>query len=73
MKIETMKIGEATGLMIPGDVATRLGLEGRTLYLTEVKQGEVRITTFEPGFEEAMKFVDDIMDEYDATLRVLAK
>lgn len=73
MKIETVKIGDATGLMIPADVATRLGLEGRTLYLTEVQQGEVRITAFDPGFEEAMTHLDSIRDEYDATLRVLAK
>jgi hypothetical protein len=73
MKIETRQIGDATGLMIPADVAARLGLEGRPLYLTEVKEGEVRITAFDPHFEEAMTLVDSIMDEYDTTLRVLSK
>jgi hypothetical protein len=73
MKIETIKIGDATGLVVPADVAARLGLEGRTLYLSEVKPGEIRITAYEPDFEVAMTLVDAIMDEYDTTLRILAK
>jgi antitoxin component of MazEF toxin-antitoxin module len=73
MKIETLKVGNATGLLIPADVAARLGLEGRPLYLKEVKDGEVRITAFDPDFEEAMTLVEGVMDEYDATLRILAK
>lgn len=74
MKIETRRIGDWTGLMLPADVARRLGAtEGKPLFLTEVKSGELRITNFDPQFEEAMSLVDGIMDEYEETLRVLAK
>lgn len=74
MKIEARKIGEWTGLMIPPEVARTLGASGdKPLFATIVREGELRITSFDPQFEEAMALVDNVMDEYDHALRVLAR
>jgi putative addiction module antidote len=74
MKIEPKRIGNSTGFIIPRDVVVRLGIDqGKTFYLSETSDGGIRITPYDPDFEESMKLVDDIMDEYKDTLRTLAK
>ncbi|MBX9760000.1 MAG: AbrB/MazE/SpoVT family DNA-binding domain-containing protein [Beijerinckiaceae bacterium] len=74
MKIETRKLGDSTGLVIPADVAARLGLvEGRPVYLTELKDGTLQITRFDPDAEESMALVDEVMTDFDEALRVLAR
>lgn len=74
MKIEVKKIGNSTGFLLPRDVVVRLGLEqGATFHLTEMADGGLRLTPYDPDFDKAMAIVDDIMDEYKDTLRVLAQ
>ena len=74
MKIEAKRIGNSTGFIIPREVAVRLGVEqGKAYYLTETADGGVRITPYDPDFDQTMKIVDEIMDEYKDTLRALAK
>ena len=74
MKIEPKRIGNSTGFIIPRDVVVRLGIEqGRTFYLTELADGGLRITPYDPDFEKTMDVIDEIMVEYKDTLRALAK
>ena len=74
MKIEPKRIGNSTGFIIPRDVVIRLGLDqGKSFYLTELPDGGLRITPYDPDFEATMKIMDDLIDEYRDTLRALAK
>lgn len=74
MKLEVKKIGNSTGLILPKDLLSRLNLEqGHWLYVTELPDGGVRLTPYDPDFEETMRLADEIMDEYRDTLKTLAK
>ncbi len=74
MKIEPKRIGNSTGFIIPRDVVIRLGIEqGKSFYLTELADGGLRISPYDPEFDKTMRIVDEIMDEYKDSLRALAQ
>lgn len=74
MKLEIKKIGNSTGMILPKELLVRLGLkQGQSIYITELPDGGVRMTPYDPNFDEAMSIMDDIMDEYRDTLKALAK
>ena len=74
MKLEVKKIGNSTGIILPRELVNRLNLQqGQWLHVTESPEGGVRLTPYDPDFEQAMTIVDEIMDEYKDTLRALAK
>lgn len=74
MKLEVKKIGNSTGLILPKDLIAKLNLQqGQWLHVTELPDGGVRLTPYDPDFDKAMAIVDDIMDEYKDTLRALAQ
>ena len=74
MKLEIKKIGNSTGLILPKELLTRLNLaQGEWVYVTELPDGGVRLTPYDPDFEEVMRLSDEVMDEYRDTLRALAK
>lgn len=74
MKLEVKKIGNSTGLILPRELITKLNLQqGQWLHVTEMPDGGVRLTPYDPDFDKAMAIVDDIMDEYKDTLRALAQ
>ncbi len=74
MKIEPKRIGNSTGFIIPRELVIKLGIEqGKSFFLTETADGGLRISPYDPSFEDAMKVADDLMDEYRDTLHALAK
>ncbi|KQO50363.1 AbrB/MazE/SpoVT family DNA-binding domain-containing protein [Methylobacterium sp. Leaf85] len=74
MKLEVKKIGNSTGLILPRELITKLNLQqGQWLHVTEMPDGGVRLTPYDPDFDKAMALVDDIMEEYKDTLRALAQ
>jgi putative addiction module antidote len=74
MKLEIKRIGNSTGLILPKELLARLNLaQGEWVYVTELPDGGVRLTPYDPDFEEVMRLSDDVMDEYRDTLRALAK
>ncbi len=74
MKLEIKKIGNSTGLILPKELLARLNLaQGEWVYVTELPDGGVRLTPYDPDFEEVMRLSEDVMDEYRDTLRALAK
>ena len=74
MKLEIKKIGNSTGLILPKELLARLNLaQGEWVYVTELPDGGVRLTPYDPYFEEVMRLSDEVMDEYRDTLRALAK
>jgi putative addiction module antidote len=74
MKLEVKKIGNSTGVILPKELLTKLDLkQGQWLYVTELPDGGVRLTPYDPDFEKAMQVVEDLMVEYRDTLKALAK
>ncbi|WP_421726335.1 AbrB/MazE/SpoVT family DNA-binding domain-containing protein [Bauldia sp.] len=74
MKLEVKKIGNSTGLILPKELLAELKLkQGDWLYVTELPDGGVRLTTTDPEFDKAMAIAEDLMDEYRDTLTELAK
>ena len=74
MKLEVKKIGNSTGVILPKELMAKLNLkQGQWLYVTELLDGGVRLTPFDPDFEKAMEVVEDLMVEYRDTLKALAK
>ena len=73
MKLEIKKIGNSTGIILPKELLTRMGIaQGDEVIVTETPDG-FRVTRDNLDFEQAMKIVDDIMVEYRETLQALAK
>ena len=74
MKLEVKKIGNSTGLILPKELLSQLDVrQGQWLYVTRLPDGGVRLTPYDPDFEETMKIADDLMVEYRDTLKALAK
>jgi putative addiction module antidote len=74
MKLELKKIGNSTGVILPKELLNRLGLkQGDDVYVVEMTGGDIRLTRYDPDFEETMEIMDDLMDEYRDTLKALAK
>jgi putative addiction module antidote len=74
MKLEVKKIGNSTGVILPKELLAKLDLkQGQWLYVTELPDGGVRLTPYNPDFEKAMQVVEDLMVEYRDTLKALAK
>ena len=72
--IKLRKIGNSLGVVLPKDVIARLKVaEGDKLFMTEAPDGSMRITAFDPEFEEQMKAAEEGMAAYRNTLRELAK
>lgn len=74
MKIEPKRIGNSTGFIIPREVVIRLGLDqGKSFYLSEMADGSLRISPYDPDFERTMKIAEEVMEEYRDTLQALAR
>jgi putative addiction module antidote len=72
MKIKIRKVGNSVGIVLPKELLTRLGVgTGDTLYATELPDG-LKLTAFEPKFEEQMEAAERIMREDRNVLRKLA-
>jgi putative addiction module antidote len=67
------KIGNSLGIILPKEATQLLNVEeGASLTLTQSPDG-LRITAFDPKFEEKTKAADSIMSRYKNALRELAK
>ncbi|GJE59337.1 AbrB/MazE/SpoVT family DNA-binding domain-containing protein [Methylobacterium trifolii] len=74
MKLEIKKIGNSTGLILPKELVGKLNLtQGQWLYVTEVSDGSVRLSPYDPDFEKGMKIADKAMKTYRNALSELAK
>jgi putative addiction module antidote len=72
-KLKVTTIGSSAGIILPKEVLARLKVQkGDTLYLTEAPDG-VRLTPYDPAFEEQMSLARKFMRESRDVLRELAK
>lgn len=73
MKLELQKIGDATGVILPEDLLTRLGFKpGDELFVTELADG---LTLKRPDltFAHGMEIARAAMKTYNNALQELAK
>jgi putative addiction module antidote len=74
VKIEIKKIGNSTGLILPKELLTRLGLkQGDSLFVSQLPDGGVKLTPRDPNFERGMDLARKAMRKYRNALRELAK
>jgi len=68
------KVGNSLGMVMPKDVVAKLNVkDGDSVFLTEAPDGSLRITPYDPAFEEQMDAARQGMATYRNTLRELAK
>jgi len=74
VKLEIKKIGNSTGLILPKELLARLKLEqGDWVHVTEMPDGGVRLTPYDPTFEKGMEIAERAMKTYRNALAELAK
>jgi len=73
VKTTVRKIGNSYGIILSARALQALHVEeGDELFLTEAPEG-LRITPYDPDFEETMKIGEGVMRRYKNALRELAK
>jgi putative addiction module antidote len=73
-KVELKKIGNSSGVILPKEVMARLNLSvGDKFYATLTPEGGLRLTPYDPDFEEAMNIARRGMKIYRNALAELAK
>jgi len=73
VKLKLTTVGSSTGLILPKAVLARLNVvKGDSVFLTESPDG-VRITPYNPEFEEQMTLARKFMRERRDVLRELAR
>ena len=72
--LKIRQIGNSLGVVLPKEALSRLNVtEGDQLFLTEAPDGSVRLTPYDPDFEEQMEVAREGMGAYRNALRQLAK
>jgi putative addiction module antidote len=68
------KVGNSLGVVMPKEIVSRLNVkDGDAVFLTEAPDGSLRITPYDPAFEDQMSAAKEGMAAYRNTLRELAK
>ena len=72
--IKLRRIGNSLGVVLHKEVLVQLKVdEGDKLFVTQAPDGSMRISAYDPDFEEQMKAAEEGMAAYRNTLRELAK
>jgi putative addiction module antidote len=73
-ELKIRQIGNSLGVVLPKETLNRLNLKsGDVLHLTEAPDGSMRITPYDPEFEEQMRLAREGMGKFRNALRELAK
>lgn len=74
MKLEIKRIGNSTGLILPKELLARLGLsQGDAVLVTEGPDRSITVTPYADDDDETMRIAREVMKDYRATLKALAK
>jgi len=72
--VKLIAVGNSTGAIFPKDILARLRVaQGDLIYFSEAPDGSIRLTPYDPVFEEQMRMAETIMREDRDILRILAK
>jgi putative addiction module antidote len=73
VKVKATQIGSSIGVVLPKEILSRHKIEkGDTLFVIESPDG-LRITPYDPDFEEDMSIAREVMRKRRDLLRELAK
>jgi putative addiction module antidote len=71
LQLEIKKIGNATGIILPKELLTRLGLkQGDQMFVTVEPHQTIKITREDPAHAEVMRLARQVMSEYRVTAGV---
>lgn len=71
--LELTQIGNAVGIVLPGEVLARLKLQkGAKVFVTETPEG-FALTAYEPELEEQLNAGRDLMQQYRDAFRQLGQ
>ena len=74
MKLEIKKFGNSTGVILPKELMTRLGLKlGDAVFVTELPDRSVKLAAHDPHHEKVMEIAREVFHDYRETLKELAK
>ena len=74
IQLKVRPVGNSLGVVLPREALARLNLkDGDSLYLTELTDGSMRITPYDPAFEAQMRAAREGMGQYRNALRELAR
>ena len=72
--LKLVPIGNSTGLVLPKELLARLRVDkGDSLFVSEGPDGSVRLSPYDPEFQQQMELGERIMREDRDILRTLAK
>ena len=72
--VKLIAVGNSTGFVLPREMLARLRVgRGDMLYATEAPDGSIRLSPYDPEFQQQMQAAEDIMREDRDILRALAK
>lgn len=72
MKLKITTIGNSAGVVLPRELLARLHVgKGDSLYATETPDG-IKLTPYDPTFEQQMEVAEKVMREDRAVLHKLA-
>ena len=73
MKLKITTVGNSAGVVLPKELLSRLRLgKGDFLYATELPDG-VKLSPFDPTFEEQMAVAEQVMRKRRTLLRKLSE
>ncbi|MEL6288470.1 MAG: AbrB/MazE/SpoVT family DNA-binding domain-containing protein [Pseudomonadota bacterium] len=74
MKLQVKKIGNSTGLILPKELVARLELEiGDYVHVSELPDGAMKMSAYDPHHYEVMEIARKLMHEYRDTFKALAE
>lgn len=72
--LKVRKLGNSLGLIVPKELSEQLHLkEGDSMHAVVEAGGEMRLTPYDPNFEEVLKAFERTRRKYRNALRELAK
>ncbi|HUF04983.1 MAG TPA: AbrB/MazE/SpoVT family DNA-binding domain-containing protein [Aridibacter sp.] len=73
VKVKIRKIGNSLGAILPADTLSRLQIEEGDEVLVSVDEEGIRLTPYDPDFEDTLQAARAGMKKYRNALRKLAK
>jgi putative addiction module antidote len=68
------KFGNSAGVILPKEVLERLRVDvGDALYFVEEPDGSLKLTAYDPEFDEQLKIAERGMKKYRNTLKALSE
>ena len=73
LQLTLRKTGNSIGLVLPREALAHLGVQdGDTVFLTEMAEGALRLSAFDPEFARKIKAAESISHQYRKALKELA-